>query len=183
VSGPALILVRHARPQIAPDVPPPRWRLSDEGRAAAEALAARIAAFRPGAAVASTEPKAMETAEILVRGLGLTVTGDPAFDEHRRPAWPFEADPAGMAARVERALTEPEASIDGAETAAAALRRFETGLTRRAQRPLLVVSHGTVLSLYLAARLGLDAAAFWSGLKAPEAFILDAEGRILDRIA
>jgi broad specificity phosphatase PhoE len=183
VSVPALILVRHARPRIEPDLAPPRWPLSDEGRVAAQALALRLAPLRPIVTVASTEPKAIETAQILVRGLGLAVAADPAFDEHRREAWLFEADPSAVTARVRRVLAEPGASIDGAETGEAARARFAAGLAAHAARPLLVASHGTVLSLWLADRLGMGAGELWSSLKTPEAFLFDGQGRLIDRIA
>jgi len=183
VSGAALILVRHARPQIEPDVPPPQWRLSAEGRAAAEALAGKLAHLRPAAAVASTEPKAIETAEILARAFGLPVARDPAFDEHRREAWPFEADPAAVTARVVRALSERGASIEGAEPGDLATQRFAAGLARHRVRPLLVASHGTVLSLFLAAHFGLNPVELWRSLAFPEALVLDADGRLIERIA
>jgi broad specificity phosphatase PhoE len=183
VSAPALILVRHARPQIEPDSPPPSWRLSDEGRAAAQALAGKLAHLRPAAFVASTEPKAIETAEILARASGLPVTSDPAFDEHRRDAWPFEADPAAVTARVVRALTERAASIEGAEPGDVAAQRFAAGLAKYPARPLLVASHGTVLGLFLAAHFGLNPVELWRGLALPEAFVLDADGRLIARIA
>jgi broad specificity phosphatase PhoE len=180
---PLLILVRHARPQIEPDVPPPLWRLSAEGRAAAAGLAARIAPFAPAAVLASTEPKAVETAEILAAPLGLTVAADAAFAEHHRPDWPFQLDPAAVRARVLRVLAEPALSVESAETGDAAVSRFAAGLAVQSARPLIVVTHGTVLSLYLGRKAWLEAAEFWRGLGAPEALILDADGRLIERIA
>ena len=50
-------------------------------------------------------------------------------------------------------------------------------------RPLLVVTHGTVLSLYLSRSLALEPFPLWKSLALPEAFILDAEGRLLARVA
>ena len=61
MSEAALLLVRHAAPTVEPDTPPPAWRLSEAGREAAAALAAGLARFAPTAAVASPEPKALET--------------------------------------------------------------------------------------------------------------------------
>lgn len=181
MGAPALILVRHARPEISPQVAPPLWSLSAESRAAAIALAARLPPFV--AAVASTEPKAIATAEILAASLGAPVARDARLDEHRRETWPFEPGPEAVGARVRQALAKPESSIDGAETIASAVVRFETGLAAYADRPLLIVTHGTVLAAWLAARLEVDARELWAGLKSPEAFVLDGEGRMIGRLS
>ena len=66
-----LVLVRHARVRLDPEVPPERWELTDEGRAdGAERLAALFVAFAGvEAVVTSPEPKARATAEpIACRG-------------------------------------------------------------------------------------------------------------------
>ena len=183
MSAPALILVRHAAPKVEPKVPSPQWRLSDEGRAAAEALAGRIAAFAPAAVCASTEPKAIETAQILAAPLGLAVATDPAFDEHRREHWPFDPDPGVREARILRVLTEFAGSVDGAEPGVAAAARFAGGLEMHPQRPLMVVSHGTILSLYMAWSASMQPKTLWRSLHLPDALILDAHGELIERIA
>jgi broad specificity phosphatase PhoE len=181
VAAPALILVRHARPQIEADRAPALWRLSGEGREATQALATRLPAV--AAIVASTEPKAIETAEILAAPLGLRVLSDPAFDEHRRPTWRFDPNPTTQIARVLRALASEHEEVEGAESAYAARRRFAAGIAAHAERPLIVVSHGTALSLYAADVAKLDPQDLWRTLGFPEALVLDAEGRLLERIA
>ncbi|MBV8594231.1 MAG: histidine phosphatase family protein [Caulobacteraceae bacterium] len=182
MTGPALILVRHAAPKIEPDVPPPQWRLSDEGRLAAEALSLRIGAFRPVAVRASTEPKAIETAQILAAPLGLAVTSDAAFDEHRREDWPFEPDAAVREAKVLRVLSEFAASVDGAEPGVVAAARFAGGLESHPQRPLVVVTHGTILALYMAWTASVEPKALWRSLHLPDALILDAQGQLIERL-
>lgn len=183
MSGTALILVRHAAPDQRPDVPPPQWRLSAAGREAATALAARLPDLAPVAVLASTEPKAIETAAIIASRFGLPVVSDAGFDEHRRQAWPYEPDPAAFRNRVLRTLRTADLSVDGAETGSAAAARFAEGLARHPERPLIVMSHGTVLSLWLARTLGLDAAELWSSLRLPEAFLISPEAALIERIA
>ena len=182
MSEAALLLVRHAAPTIDPDNPPPTWPLSDAGRAAAAGLAGRLASFAPVAAVASPEPKALETAQILAAPFGLAVAEDEGFAEHHRPDLPFGSREA-FEARMAAFFAEPTTPFFGGESADQAHARFAAALERHAARPLLVASHGTVLSLYLSRRLGLDPLALWKGLALPEAFILDAAGRLLARIA
>jgi broad specificity phosphatase PhoE len=181
VTATSLILVRHAAPLIAPGVPPPQWGLSPEGRADAEGLAARVAALKPVAVCASTEPKAIETGRILARPLGLALDTDPAFDEHRREDWPFEPDAAVRDARMLRVLSDFGVSVDGAEVGAAAAARFAAGVEARRARPLVIVTHGTIISLYLAWIASLEPQALWRSLKLPEALVLNGSGELVDR--
>jgi broad specificity phosphatase PhoE len=59
---PKLILIKHAKPVVTPDLPPEEWSLGDEGRAQAAALAARLKTYAPAVVVSSEERKARETA-------------------------------------------------------------------------------------------------------------------------
>ena len=47
----------------------------------------------------------------------------------------------------------------------------------------MAVTHGTVLSMYLAERLGCDPLDLWRSLHMPDAFVLDAEGGLIERIS
>ena len=180
--APALILIRHAAPAQDPDVPPPQWSLSDEGRAAARALAGKLKHLTPVAVVSSPETKALETVRILTEGLGLEVATDPAFAELHRPRWPF-SDTATFEARVAKLLENPHLSIEGAEPAGEAAARFSEGLFRHAARPLMVGSHGTILAAYLGLQTGRHDAELWKSLHLPEALVLDAESRLIERIS
>jgi broad specificity phosphatase PhoE len=80
-------------------------------------------------------------------------------------------------------LQEPAVSVERAETGETAARRFSAGLERRPERPLLVVSHGTAISLHVAAVAGLDAYELWRSLRLPEALLLSASGALIGRIA
>src|SRR5690349_4319520 len=74
-----LILVRHAMPDVDPDVSPRHWRLGPAGLAGARALT-----LPPGAYLtASTEPKAAET--LRAADTSGVVRQDAGFDEVRRP--------------------------------------------------------------------------------------------------
>lgn len=179
---PALILIRHAAPAQDPNVPPPQWPLSEDGRAATRALAAKLKHLGPVAAVSSPEIKALETVQILTEGLGLTVVTDPAFAELHRPKWPF-SDTATFEARVARLLENPHLSIEGAEPAGEAAARFSEGLFRHAARPLMVGSHGTILAANLGLQTGRHDADLWKSLRLPEALVLDDRGGLIERIS
>lgn len=181
MTAPALILVRHAAPEIAPDVPPQAWRLTDAGRTAARALAEQLVGLRPAAAVSSPEPKALETAEIIAARIGLPVEVDDGFAEHRRPALPFIGR-EDFEARMRAFFAAPDEPFLGGESGDQARSRFVAAIARHPQRPLLMGTHGTVLSLYVAATAGLEPYGFWRGLALPEAVVLGGDGRLLARL-
>ena len=178
--NPHFILVRHAAPNIIEDVPPVRWTLSEEGRRAAATLADRLAEYQPAAVVSSPEPKAFETASILAKRLRRAVTKDESFVEHRRPGLRFgtrEEFEANIRAIFER----PSERLFGGESADEAFKRFEDALSRHTARPLIVATHGTVLTLFVSRKTGLDPFELWSSMKLPEAFVLDEKLRLMAR--
>jgi broad specificity phosphatase PhoE len=175
----ALILVRHAAPQIREDQPSVQWPLSDAGRLAAQALAVQIAPYAPAAAVSSPEPKARETLEIVAWGLPVAIDED--LSEHRRSRIGF-LPRAEIEAGVAAFFAQPQACVFGDESGEVVLARFAAALARQAAQPLLVGTHGTILSLYLSRVLDLEPMALWKGLALPQAFVLDANGGLIARL-
>ena len=182
MAGASLILVRHGRPAIDPDTPPTTWPLCPEGRAAVEALAGRIAAYRPSAVAASPEPKARETADIIAARLGLAVDVDPGLHEHKRRHLSLGTE-AEFREKISRIFAAPGEAVGGIETADEACERLAGALAQHKGRPLVAVTHGTVMSLYLAKLLDCDAHDLWRSLHMPDAFVLDATGAMVERIS
>src|SRR5205823_2550130 len=77
-----LILIRHARPVVEPDVPSSRWHLSDEGRADCRPLAARLTPLGASWVFASVEPKAWETGAIVAQRLEVPCSAVAGLHEH-----------------------------------------------------------------------------------------------------
>jgi broad specificity phosphatase PhoE len=177
----ALILVRHGRPEIDPSLPPPKWNLHPEGRIAVGALAEALAPFAPNGIVSSAEPKALQTAEIIAGRTELEVEVDPDLGEHRRPSFAFGAEEEFFA-RMSAIFAHPSMAAPGDERADQARDRLVATLARHTARPLVAVTHGTVLSLVLARGLGLDAHDLWRSLRTPEAFVLGSDGRLIARL-
>ena len=181
MSAPALILVRHGRPVIDPDAPPTTWPLCPEGREAVARLAERIAAYAPAAVASSPEPKAAETAEIIAAALGLKVELDAGLHEHKRPALAFGTEEA-FRARIAQVFAEPTKPAPGGESVEQACERLAKAIAEHPARPLVAVTHGTVLSHYVARRLDLDAHDLWRSLHTPDAFVFDADGALITRL-
>lgn len=177
----SLILVRHGRPVIDPDIPPPQWGLCPEGREAVAALADKLIPFGARAAISSPEPKALQTAEIIGQRLGLAVEVEHGLHEHKRQHWSFGTEEE-FRQRIAQVFANPRTEAAGGESADQACERLTTALAHHITRPLVAVTHGTVLSLYVARRLGLDANDLWRNLRTPDAFVLDADGALISRL-
>ncbi|HEU4324614.1 MAG TPA: histidine phosphatase family protein [Roseiflexaceae bacterium] len=170
-----LLLIRHAAPAVAEGAAPHRWPLSEDGRRAAVAFAPRVGLYRPTALVASEEPKARETAELIGEQLGIPATTAPGLHEHRRGPSPWLGRDA-WEAQIARLFAEPETLVFGEETAAQAQGRFvgavERVLEAHREGNVGVVAHGTVITLLLAARFGIEPLPFWRALAMPDVVVL-----------
>jgi broad specificity phosphatase PhoE len=178
----AVILVRHSSPRVVKDVSPTLWALSEEGSLATARLAERLAAYQPTALAASPERKAEETARIIAERLSLCVVRDEGFVEHRRPSLAFGTR-ADFEASIRRVFDNPSERFFGGESADEAHARFEKALDNHTGRPLAVVTHGTVLTLFVSRKAGLDPMTLWTSLKLPEALVLDTKMQLLARLA
>ncbi|MCW5850422.1 MAG: histidine phosphatase family protein [Anaerolineae bacterium] len=171
-----LILVKHSAVTIDTARAASAWRLSDEGRRRCDALAERLAAYQPQRVVASQEPKAAETGRLVAERLALPFTTAPDLHEHDRRGVPFLGADEFQAA-VARFFAESDGLVLGRETAAAALARFDAAVRRvLAQFPgeaLVVVAHGTVISLFVARHAGVEAFDLWRRLDLPSVVVLD----------
>jgi broad specificity phosphatase PhoE len=171
----ALILVKHAMPEIEPDVEAPQWRLSAAGRDGSRRLAERLREYAPVAVVTSHEPKAMETGEIVGKLLGVRVTRQVGLHEHERSSRPF-LSPEAFNARMAHFFAHPDERVVGHESADEALARFHRALDAVvAEHPdgaVVAVAHGTVISLFVSHVAGGDPFVLWSRLGLPSYVVL-----------
>ena len=79
-----LILVKHAMPEIIPTLPAREWQLSDSGRLSCLMLAERLSEHRPDVVITSTEPKAIQTGQIVADKLGIMCEIGDNLHEHER---------------------------------------------------------------------------------------------------
>ena len=161
-----MLLVRHSAPELDPSAPADEWRLSEEGRLRCAALAARLAAAVPRVLVSSTEPKAHQTAELVAPALGLDVVLSDGLRETARRTVGWQSN-----AERERGIRElferRDEVVYGEESAAEALARFESAVAGLPE-PAVVITHGTVLSLYAAKLTGRDPFELWRSLELPD---------------
>ena len=174
-----LILVRHSLPVVTGTQTPSRWQLSPEGRSRCERLAELLAIHRPTTLVTSTEPKAIETGQIVGERLGVPVETAANLHEHERPG----TDTGTLEqfqAKVARLLEHPGELIFGAETGDEARERFSAAvdgvMEGHPAGNVAIVCHGTVMTLFLANATGIDPVPFWKGLGLPAFVVLSYPG-------
>jgi len=169
-----LLLVRHAEPAIDRGAPASAWPLSPRGRAQCARLAEALRPHGPGHIASSPEPKAVETARLAAAALGVDTSLATGLEEHHRETVPLLAD---FRSHIAALFARPDQRMLGEESGAEAQARFARALETvtaawRWPGPPCLVAHGTVLSLYLGARLGLDPMSLWDRLRTPSLLVL-----------
>lgn len=170
-----LVFVRHSKPVVTADVSRALWSLSPEGRSLAAELGERLDLDSDVKVVASTERKAVETAELLGAG---PVIVDERLVEIAKPWYPeAEAHARAVAdylSGMRIAEWEPQDE---------ALARFAAVIEDYTRCDAVVVTHGTVLSLWLGHVLaGFDATKFWKRLGMPDAYAINTGSTGLDHL-
>ncbi len=166
-----------------PTAPPSLWRLSEAGRLKCAPLAGQLAAHHPDVIVTSTEPKAAETAQIVGNLLGKPLETAEGLIEHDRSNVAFLSTERFEAA-VAEFFREPQRLVFGQETADQAHQRFTAAvegiIARHPSKTLVLVTHGTVIALYVSRTAALEPFPLWKRLGTPAFVVLSLpERRIL----
>ena len=177
-----LIFVKHSLPQIEENIPAREWHLSEVGRLRAERLVTRLTIYKPEVLFSSTEPKATETAEIIANKLQLNLHVFENLHEHDRSNTPYLSH-AEFQNTVREFFINPEILTFGNETAEEAYRRFSNALhsilEANRNKTITIVSHGTVISLFVSRLLGTSDYSLWKTLGLPGFVVLDMISRTL----
>ena len=175
-------------PQVDVEIPAHEWRLRSEGVAAAGVLAERLreADYRPTKIVASLEPKATQTGSVMAERLRLPFATAEGLHEHDRRASGFLSTSV-FAARMRDLFAQPDAVVFGNESASGALARFAKAVDQVVSDvtgDVVIVSHGTVMSLFIASRARVNASELWAVLGLPSYVSLELPShRIVEVVA
>jgi broad specificity phosphatase PhoE len=179
-----LFLVRHADPEVSARVPAARWQLSKSGYDRAKTLAAAITPHGLTCIHSSVEPKAVQTAEAFGEVFRVPIVQVPGLQEHERPDVPLL--PSDLFERtIQKFFSRPSERVFGNESADEARTRFEQALVPlidNSSGDLVVVTHGTVLTLTVAARNGIDPFPLWKRLRMPSAVSVTLPDMALENI-
>jgi broad specificity phosphatase PhoE len=174
-----LILIKHASPLVVPGTPPEKWKLSDKGRESCRPLAEAVRPHAPAVIVASDEPKARETAEIIARTLNVPVETAPGLHEHDRSNVPHMRS-GEFISHMEVFFRRPTDRVLGRESAVQALDRFEAAVNavvaKHADGNLAIVSHGTVIALLAAEHSDRYGFELWREMGLPSFVVFELPG-------
>ena len=164
-----LYLIKHGKPDIQRAVAAHDWALSDEGRAQAAALAERLASTPkpPSLVIASEEPKAFQTAEVLSNRLAVPLQRVLGLHEQLRYNQPFFANESEFTRHIGLFFERASERVYGDESADAAHARFHNSVRIAAELTsgdVAIVAHGTVISLLVSRANGLNPMSLWRSL-------------------
>jgi broad specificity phosphatase PhoE len=155
---PIAYYITHPQVRIDANVPVPEWGLSEIGRARALALLEQPWVGSIRRIVSSAERKAVETAEILARHLGLAVEVRERMHENDRSATGF-LPPPEFEAVADQFFANPHRSIRGWERAIDAQHRIVSEFVAAlgdGSGDIAFVGHGGVGTLLLLSLSGRD---------------------------
>jgi len=172
-----LLLIKHAPPEITPEVISHRWVLSAEGRARCDWLA-EICRCRGVASIfASPEPKTLETAALVAMNLQLPFHPLDGLQENDRTGLGFVSAGA-LEARISAYFETPDAVVIGSESARSVLTRFQAAIDiavhGATDGAVAIVTHGTAMSGFIAAHNTVAPLELWRALTLPGVAVLDA---------
>ena len=177
-----LILVKHSLPQIEEDRPANTWKLSPEGKLRANRLAEELENFMPEVVVSSPEPKAQETAGILASHFQLDMQILTDLREHDRSNVSFLPKDVFQVSMYDF-FQNPDALVFGEETANQAYTRFYRAvhsiLSECRDKTVILVTHGTVISLFVSRLTGSSDLQLWQQLGLPSFIAMDLHSSTL----
>jgi len=170
-----IILVKHSLPEIIPTIPAKEWRLSKSGQVRCKALAEKLESYLPDVFISSVEPKAVETAQITASLLNKPFSIFEGLHEHDRTGVDF-LDKEHFEAKVKEFFSFPDRLFLGQETASQATARFSKALTsvevEHPNKNIVLVAHGTVITLFVEKFNNLESFSFWKKLDLPSFVVL-----------
>ncbi len=158
----SLRYITHPQVAVQPDVPVTRWGLAPLGVERARAMCRQPWIPHVRRIVSSDEVKAVQTAEILGRHVGVDVEVRPGIGENDRSSTGF-VPPARFEQLADRFFAAPDESVEGWERAVDAQSRIAAGLAdlltgreggEEAGGDVAVVGHGGVGTLWWCALAG-----------------------------
>lgn len=181
-----LILVRHSESRPVEDLPPAQWGLTRRGRIRCAKLALYLRDYELQELYASQERKAQETAALVAARLNLPVRTYPDLHEHVRVGAPF-LPREQFVATIRTFFQNTDSLVFGSETASESYRRFARAIdllvAQNERTDVAIVTHGTVISLFVGAHSSWEPFEFWRRLRQPGLAVFEIPSFSLARTA
>lgn len=164
-------------PLIDERFPASTWHLSDAGRYKCEDLRESLFQFFPANVYSSSEPKAIETAQLSTSSYSIDqINIDRRLNEHYRETYKFQSQ-IQFETHIKEFFDYPDRRIFGEETADEAYIRFNTAIQEilsngTPAQHSLIFSHGTVISLWVSRFLDISPFPLWRRLTLPSYIVI-----------
>jgi broad specificity phosphatase PhoE len=167
-----LLLIRHSVPAWGPENPPSKWELTERGKDRSKLLGEYLKSRRTSRIFASSEVKALETAEIAAGIAGISsVTSYSGLREHDRDETRVVLTSTERRALIIECIRKPDELIHGSETVGAARDRFGKAVKRLmmdvTDETVAIVAHSTVISTFVGEILDIDPVPIWDSIGLP----------------
>lgn len=170
-----LHIVRHGPVVVDQETRATDWLLSPDAEANILDLLSSLDPSRIQRIITSREKKAQQTGQILAKALSIPIETRSGLEEHHRHHNDF-LDEAAFKAILADFFARPKERVFGDESAATSLKRFDGAIGQimdETSDDELIVSHGRVISLFLAFKQKSDPMEIWSSLKLPDHIAID----------
>ena len=166
-----LHLIRHAPAVVDSETENDNWQLTARGRRETIELVDKLRHLTLSRVYSSNQRRAQDTAKIIATNLKLSLHLVDGLEEHHRTKEDFINSDKEFEESLAVFFLAPNELVFGQETASQALLRFSRALDwimGAGTGDELVVSHGTVISLWLAKKLNYDPMQVWRSLVHPD---------------
>ncbi|MFD1018597.1 histidine phosphatase family protein [Thalassobacillus hwangdonensis] len=182
-----LILIKHAMPALSEHTPSNQWQLTEEGRKQARSLGEKLKDYSFLKVYSSKEPKAVDTAKEIAAASSVEVEEVHNLHEHVRETNRIIYPRKEWREIIQKFFDHPSELIFGDETADQARERFSKAVKQVLEghpdeEDVIVVTHGTVMTLFITQFNDLDAFTLWDTFGLPSYAELDRENLSLSDI-
>src|SRR3990167_11058211 len=172
-----LVLIRHSKSLVNPNIPIPTWALSDEGVALAKKLNGIEQLKTLDVVYSSLQPKALETAILATKDAGIPIKTDDRLTETTSFTNKF-VSPEELEENSRKYYLDNQLSFYDGETSQEALNRFTEAIedivkAENDKKNVGIVSHGNVLTLFSAQYAGMNAHELHEKMTYPDIAILN----------
>lgn len=178
-----IILIRHSETKQNPQASSHTWQLTKRGRERCESLGKKLKPCGVSRIITSEEQKAILTGQLTADVLDIPCETAPALGETKRDTLPYFDKIEDFWAAIENGMRHPDDLVFGEETFTDARTRFANSIDALVAKypddKLAIVTHGTVMSLYVSHLTGEDVYTFWRSLQMPTYAILDLDSKSL----
>jgi len=171
-----LVLIRHSKSLVNPDIPIPTWGLSDEGIILAKKINELTQIKTLDVIYSSLQTKALETAVLATKNIGIPIKTDVRLTETTSFTNKF-VNLEQLQKNTKKYYSGKQISINNGETSEEALARFNASINdivkNEDKNNIGIVSHGNILADFSSQYSQVDAYQLVESMKQPDIAVFD----------